>query len=233
MRLFALGLGLALLAGCRKEPVPGPVSKSDATAAERPSSAPVRAGGAPSVKAPCGKDSAVALYDDTAGDDANYVQYRRADSVFSDSGAFVQRTFYEGGDWLFISKRNCAELILYGRPIFNPARTRFASINEDLEAGFMANGVQIVSLETGVPQVVLEDKLDGWGPRSGAWADDSTFVADLEDGEGHRRARTYALGGGIWAARDEGGKGGSAAKGVTGGDTPPYPEVSGDSAQLR
>lgn len=232
MRLFLAALSLALVSACRKEPAPGPVPKADATAAESPSRDSVRAG-PPSVKLPCGKDSAVAFYDDTAGDDANYVQYRRADSVFSDSGSFVERTFYEGGDWLFVSKRNCAELILYGRPIFNPGRTRFASINEDLEAGFMANGVQIVSLEAGAPQVKLEDKMEGWGPHTGAWTDDSTFVADLEDGEGHRRPRTYALRGGIWAIRGEAGAETSAANPKPGADSPPYPEVAGDSGAAK
>lgn len=225
MRRFLLGLGLALLSACRKEPAPNPVPKIDATAAERPSTDSVRAG-TPAVKLACGKDSAVAFYDDTAGDDANYARHRRVDSVFSDSGYFVQRSFYEGGDWLFVSKRSCAELVLYGRPIFNPARIRFASVNEDLEGGFMANGVQIVSLEAAIPQVKLEDKLDGWGPYAGAWPDDSTFVADLEDGEGHRRQRTYALRGGTWSIRDEAAAATPAAKAARGADSPPYPEVN-------
>ncbi|MBW8888449.1 MAG: hypothetical protein JF616_11895 [Fibrobacteres bacterium] len=231
MRRFLLVLGI-LLAGCRKEPAPNPVPKADATAAERPSSDSVPAGTL-AVKLLCGKDSSVAFYDDTAGDDANYVRNRRADSVFSDSGYFVERTFYEGGDWVYVSKRNCAELMLYGRPVINPARTRFASVNEDLEAGFMANGVQIVSLEAGLPQVKLEDKLDGWGPYSGAWTDDSTFVADLEDGEGHRRPRTYALRGGTWAIREDAVKNAPAASGGRGPDAPPYPEVANDSGPAK
>lgn len=225
MRLFPLALGLALLAGCRKEPAPAP--KIDATALERP--AETSAGkGTLALTLPCGKDTSVALYDDTSGDDAGYVRHRRVDSVFSDSGYFVERTYYEGGDWLFVAKRNCAQQILYGRPIFNPARTRFASVNEDLDAGFTANGVQMVSLEAGIPQVKLEDKMDAWGPRSGAWTDDSTFVADLRDADGHAGKRVYMLRGGAWSIRDEG-----AAAGGKPADGLPYPEVADDSAASR
>ena len=226
MRLFLLAAALAFLSGCRKEPAPAP--KPDiAAAAEGPSEA--ASAGTLALKLPCGKDSALALYNDTSGDDANYIKHKRVDSVFSDSGYFVERSFYEGGDWLFISKRTCAELVLYGRPIFNSARTRFASISEDLEAGFMANGVQIISLETGTPQVKLEDKQDAWGPRGGTWTDDSTFVADMTDAEGHHRMRTYALRKGTWSAQDEG----VPAKAARGADSLPYPEVEIDTGASR
>jgi hypothetical protein len=222
MPLLGLGLGLACVCGCRKTPEPVPPPRPDSLA-EKPA-APVK--GTLALTLPCGKDSAVSLFDDTSGDDESYVRHARMDSVFSDSGYFVARTYYEGGDWLFVSKRTCAQLPLYGRALFNPSRTRFAAINEDLEAGFMANGVQIVSLVSGSPRAEVEDKQEAWGPRSGAWADDSTFVADLEDAEGHRKKRTYALRGGSWSMRDEGG----AARPA---DTLPYPEVESDSGLPR
>jgi len=227
MRLFLLAAALALLIGCRKEPAPVPKPQI-AAAAEGPSPDAASAGTL-ALKLPCGKDSALALYNDTSGDDANYVRHKRVDSVFSDSGYFIERSFYEGGDWLFISKRTCAQQVLYGRPIFNPARTRFASISEDLEAGFIANGVQIISLESGTPQVKLEDKQDAWGPRGGAWKDDSTFVADLTDAEGHHRMRTYAMRKGAWSAQDEGGP----AKAAGGADSLPYPDVEIDTGSTR
>ena len=209
----------AALPGCRKSSESVPPPQSDSPPAEKPA-APVK--GSLAMMLSCGKDTAVALYDDTSGDDDGYVRHRRVDSVFSDSGYFVERTYYEGGDWLFVSKRTCAQAVLFGHPLFNPSRTRFAAVNEDLDAAFTANGVQIVTLEKGMPQVGVEDKMDAWGPRAGAWTDDSTFAAELEDMQGHRRKRIYALRGGAWSMRDEGGPARPA-------DTLPYPEARGDS----
>jgi hypothetical protein len=209
MRLLLPGfcLGLALLASCRKHPDPAPGSSSggnpafDSAAGPGIGASPKR--GPLKALLSCGKDSSVALYDDTAAEGDDYVRHRRIDSLPTPYGYFVERAFYEGGDWLFISKTTCAQLTLFGPVRFNPSRTRFAAVSEDPEAGFSANGVQIVSLESGIPEMKLVDRMDVWGPRSGAWADDSTFAAELVDIQGMRQRRIYGARAGSWSFRDE------------------------------
>lgn len=219
-------LGLVLFASCRKD------SGSPPDTAAKPGDVPAAdssAGpGGPSRNArlfamlPCGQDSSVALYDDTSGDGDDYVRHRKIDSLTGAYGYFVERTFYEGGDWLFISKSTCARMSLFGAVRFNPSRTRFAAVSEDLEAAFSANGVQIVSLESGNPEVKLADDMDVWGPQSGAWTDDSTFVAELVDIHGQRRRRTYGLRAGAWAFQD-------GAMQPQPADSLPFPEVQEES----
>jgi hypothetical protein len=169
----------------------------------------------------CGKDSAVALYDDTSGDGDEYVRHKLIDSLPPKYGYFVERTFYEGGDWLFISKSTCAQTSLFGEARFNPSHTRFAAVSEDLDAAFMANGIQIVSRESGIPEMKLIDRMEVWGPHSGAWADDSTFVAELENIQGLRQRRIYGLRAGAWAFRDE-------VIPPRPADSLPFPEVEGE-----
>jgi hypothetical protein len=211
MRLLLPGLclGLAFLASCRKGSDTG--SPPGARAGERSASdGSVGSDTGPSAKRgplkallPCGKDSAVALYDDTAAAGDDYVRHRRVDSLPTPYGYFVERTFYEGNDWLFVSKATCAQLSLFGAARFNPSRTRFAALSEDPESGFTANGVQIVALESGVPEMKLVDDMDVWGPRSGEWLDDSTFAAELVDIHGQRQRRVYGTRAGAWSFRDE------------------------------
>lgn len=211
MRLLLPGLclGLALLASCRKgsgtgsppSAHPGEQGALDSLTGSAPGASPNR--GPLQALLPCGKDGSVALYDDTAAAGDDYVRHRRIDSLPSPYGYFVERTFYEGADWLFISKTTCAQMSLFGPALFNPSRTRFAALSEDPEAGFSANGVQIVSLESGVPELKLADRMDVWGPHSGAWSDDSTFVAELVDIQGQRQRRLYGLRAGSWSFRDE------------------------------
>lgn len=218
---LALGAGLALasMPGCRKESAPVP--KADSTAAEKIPAAPAK--GILALTLPCGKDSAVSLYDDTTEAFSEYVRHRRVDSVFSDSGYFLERTYYEGGDWLYVSKPDCARLALYGPPIFNPSRTRFATLHFGLDVSYSSNGVQIVSLESRPASETLDDTSTAWGPVSGSWTDDSTFVAGLGDLEGRRGRRTYALRNGTWAA-GEAVVVDSAAAGAAPADGLPYPE---------
>jgi hypothetical protein len=232
MRRFlpGLALSLALLASCRKTPdpshVPGaePGSKSAAdTSAGQAPGGPARTARLVALL-PCGKDSSVALYDDTVSDGDDYVRHKRIDSLASGYGYFVERTFYEGGDWLFISKATCAQTSLFGAVRFNPSHTRFAALSEDPEAGFSANGVQIVSLESGVPEMQLVDRMDVWGPHAGSWTDDSTFVAELVDIQGLRQRRIYGLRAGAWAFRDE-------KLRPSPSDSLPFPEVEDEGSR--
>jgi hypothetical protein len=209
MRRFLPGLclGLALLASCRKNPGPDsgakPGENPPSDGASEPAIGAPPKPGQTKIDFPCGKDSVLALYDDTAADGEGFVRHKRIDSLASRYGYFVERTFYEGDDWLFISKASCAQVSLFGPVRFNPSGTRFAALREDPGSSFSANGVQIVSLESGLPEMKLADMMDVWSPHSGAWTDDSTFVAELVDIEGARQRRVYGLRAGAWSFRDE------------------------------
>ncbi len=151
---------------------------------------------------PCGSDSVARFYDDTA-EGGGYVKHALVDTVKYSHGYFVARSYYEGDDWLFVSKRYCSTLDLFGPVVFNPAKTRFASVGNDNEAGFSANGTQILSESDGSVSLDLQDKMSEYGATAWRWKDDSTFTMDIKKPSGSEKKRTYALREGTWQIRNE------------------------------
>jgi hypothetical protein len=136
------------------------------------------------VTLPCGKDSAVKLYDDTTGEGDGYLRHHLIDSIPYEAGYFLERYYYEGYDWLFVSKEYCNQIDLYGPVHFNPSRTMFASVSNDYAAGFSANGVQMFARRDGFLNKELQDDIHAFGEFAFAWTDDSTFALRITPGNG-------------------------------------------------
>ena len=77
---------------------------------------------------------------------------------------------YEGDGWLLIHPRTKAEFPLDARPVYAPGMRRFATASWDLEAGYNANALRILSLDADSAWIEWEIEPDDWGPSSPIWA---------------------------------------------------------------
>jgi hypothetical protein len=149
----------------------------------------------------CGKDSAVMLYDDTSDTD-RFVRHKLVDTLRTEMGYFVERYFYEGFDWILVSKAFCSTTELFGSVTYNPSKTAFASVSNDNEASFAENGVQIISFENGFPSIELQDKMTTYAGIAWSWSDDSTFSMDIKNLDGKQKKRSYEFREGTWLIRN-------------------------------
>lgn len=156
----------------------------------------------------CGKDSLRFFYDDSS-DGVTSISHILHDEIPYPHGYFIERKFYEGGDWLFISKRTCADSRLFGPIALNPSGSKFASVGQDnvMETG--ENGVQIISnpLDYDFIQIELEDRIsigDGsqYGPSEWRWINDSVFVVSLLDVHDNKLVREYRSENGMWTIKN-------------------------------
>jgi hypothetical protein len=90
-------------------------------------------------------------------------------------GAVIDAAYYEGEYWLHISRKTGKIDTLFSEPIFNPSQTMLLCASRDIEAGFLANGIQIWSIKEG--ELKLLYKLEEtWGPDSVKWISDSLIT---------------------------------------------------------
>ena len=76
---------------------------------------------------------------------------------------------YEGDGWLLVHPRTRAEFPLDARPVYAPGMRRFATASLDLEAGYNANALRILSLDADSVWIEWEVEPDDWGPASPSW----------------------------------------------------------------
>ena len=82
---------------------------------------------------------------------------------------------YEGDGWLLIHPRTKAEFPLDARPVYAPGMRRFATASWDLEAGYNANALRILSLDADSAWIEWEIEPDDWGPSSPRWASNNVL----------------------------------------------------------
>lgn len=82
---------------------------------------------------------------------------------------------YEGDGWLLIHPRTKAEFPLDARPVYAPGMRRFATASWDLEAGYNANALRILSLDADSTWIEWEIEPDDWGPSSPRWVSNNAL----------------------------------------------------------
>lgn len=82
---------------------------------------------------------------------------------------------YEGDAWLLIHPRTRAEFPLDARPVYAPGMRRFATASWDLEAGYNANALRILSLDADSAWIEWEVEPDDWGPSAPSWASNNVL----------------------------------------------------------
>jgi hypothetical protein len=231
MRLFLSGLclisGLALMAGCRKTqdappPPPGPSSGISSLPAD---TANVMRESL-SVSLPCG-NGRIEFKDTSYTRSEGGSSYRLLDTVFQDSGWFVERFGWEEYQVYFFPKRECAPLPVGGAPVFNPSRSAFATVEASPYDGDAT--ARIAAWKGGKAGIVWHRSWTGWeSPERVAWTDDSDLVLGLSHPDRGRSQATARMRAGIWSWDSSGAGTGASLPADTA--RPPYPEAEADSS---
>ncbi len=100
----------------------------------------------------------------------NYLEY------LPKVGFFVfQNNYYEGGNYSLVNDKSGKETIIEGFPKLSPDAKHLITSSQDLEAGFVFNGIQIFGFPNGRFEKLLEKEFDDMEPHSPVWIDNKTI----------------------------------------------------------
>ena len=104
----------------------------------------------------------------------NYLEY------LPKVGFFVFRNnLYEGGNYSLINDKSGKETIIQGHPKLSPDAKHLITSNQDAEAGFEFNGIQIFGFPNGRFTKLLEKEFDNMEPHTPKWIDNKTVEVTL------------------------------------------------------
>ena len=84
----------------------------------------------------------------------------------------------EGNAYLLLNRRTGQRTRTWGPPVFSPNGKYFVSFNDDLEAQYSPNGLQLFEIIDGQPELQLEYEMDV-GPTRATWLNDTTFRLEV------------------------------------------------------
>ena len=91
-------------------------------------------------------------------------------------GFFVFRNnYYEGGNFSLINDKSGKEYIIEGFPKLSPDAKHLIVTNQEAEAGFEFNGIQIFGFPNGRFEKLLEKEMDTMEPHAPIWIDNKTI----------------------------------------------------------
>lgn len=98
-------------------------------------------------------------------------------NYFADFGYYLFETYiYEGSGFRLVNDSTGADTYIIGEPYFSPNGQSVISINEDLEAGFSANGLELFLNNKDRLQNLGFFEPELWGPTNVKWIDNETFI---------------------------------------------------------
>lgn len=98
---------------------------------------------------------------------------------YKDLNLIIFREQWSEGNAYLIVNRNSGEAIrTIGPPIFSPDGNFFLAINDDIEAGYSPNGIQLYKIEGNKITLLLEYIMD-LAPSRANWVSDSTFQLEV------------------------------------------------------
>lgn len=91
-------------------------------------------------------------------------------------GFFVfSSEYHDGGDYSLINDKSGKETIIKGFPKVSPDAKHLITTNQDLEAAFEFNGIQIFGFPNGRFEKLFEKKMDKMEPHTPKWIDNKTI----------------------------------------------------------
>ena len=91
-------------------------------------------------------------------------------------GFFVFRNnYYEGGDYSLVNDKSGKETNIGGYPKLSPDAKHLIAANQDLEAAFEFNGIQIFGFPNGRFEKLLEKEFEDMEPHTPKWIDNKTI----------------------------------------------------------
>lgn len=112
----------------------------------------------------------------TDPDETNHVIYRFRGPLANSKFWVLDVTRWESGFVLLINKETGRRTKLLGRPVLAPDGKHLVTFNSDMEAHYSPNGLQVWSLEDGIPLLHWNREVASWGPEEARWLDDKTLI---------------------------------------------------------
>ena len=104
----------------------------------------------------------------------NYLEY------LPKVGFFVfKNNLYEGGNYSLVNDKSGKETIIQGYPKLSPDAKHLVATNQDAEAGFEFNGIQIYGFPNGRFEKLFEKEMDEMEPHTPKWIDNKTIEITL------------------------------------------------------
>lgn len=111
---------------------------------------------------------------DKEGDEAIYYNYQH---YFKDIDRYLIRTqLYEGDFYILINRETGDRQDIIGAVYPNPAGKRVVAINEDMEAAYSFNGLQLLEINNGVIHIKFTIAGGDWGPVNLTWLDNTNLI---------------------------------------------------------
>ncbi|SMB87323.1 hypothetical protein SAMN00120144_1539 [Hymenobacter roseosalivarius DSM 11622] len=112
----------------------------------------------------------------TDPDEEKHVVYRFRGPLENSDFWVLDVTRWESGFVLLINQHTGRRTRLWGRPVLAPNGTHLVTSNSDMEAHYSPNGLQVWSLEKGIPLLRWNRVVNTWGPEEVRWLNDQTLV---------------------------------------------------------
>ncbi|MGY2133685.1 hypothetical protein ACW9KT_15760 [Hymenobacter sp. HD11105] len=112
----------------------------------------------------------------TDPDETTHVIYRFRGPLVGSNFWVVDVTRWESGFVLLINRQTGRRTRLLGPPVLAPDGTHLATVNSDMEAHYSPNGLQVWSLEGGIPLLRWSRVVNTWGPEEVRWLDNKTLI---------------------------------------------------------
>ena len=112
----------------------------------------------------------------TDPDEEKHVIYRFRGPLDNSDFWVLDVTQWESGFVLLINKHTGRRTRLWGRPVLAPDGTHLVTSNSDMEARYSPNGLQVWSLESGIPLLRWHRVVNTWGPEEVRWLNNKTLI---------------------------------------------------------
>lgn len=106
----------------------------------------------------------------------NYSVYSFIQDMPSINQWLLMASYYEAYGYVFIDKTSGDTTLLYGMPVVSPDNKYILTFNQDIEAGFTFNGLQLLEIKDSKPVIIGEKPLYSWGPDNVKWKDATTLL---------------------------------------------------------
>lgn len=104
------------------------------------------------------------------------------ENYFPQLDAYLIRVqWYEGNNHLLVDRRTGSKKYIIGQTYPSPLGTQLVAINEDLEAGYSGNGIQLLSKQGGNFITKFTIAAGRWAPIAVKWLDEENLILRVRE----------------------------------------------------
>lgn len=119
----------------------------------------------------------IVLKSDTVSESDAYARYTFIDDRKSINQWLVFGVYYESYDYILVDKNNGKQTHVIGLPVISPNKKYIVAVNEDLEAQFTFNGIELSESNGKTLKLIGQKEIADWAIREIKWLDDNTLLA--------------------------------------------------------